>query len=218
MIEASKSKWFDFGFSQYTKRLFKHHFKGIYVHTEENLPVNALWCANHSTWWDGLVLHYINRTVLRQDFNIMMHEKGLKDFPYFRRLGAFSVNRENPRDIIQSVKYGGSLLKEGKSVAIFPQGDERHLEQRPLEFLSGIIAMAEISPETPILPIALYYSFGSEKKQELYIGIGEPISYLDLSGSRKEKTRILEDLFTAGLDELKRKVISRDTNDFLNVL
>ncbi|AZB42301.1 acyl-phosphate glycerol 3-phosphate acyltransferase [Bacillus sp. FJAT-42376] len=218
MIEASKSKWFDFGFSKYVNRLFKQHFRGIFIMAPSALPDHALWCSNHSSWWDGLVLHYLNRTVLKHDFHVMMHEKGLKDFPYFRKMGAFSVNRDHPREIIHSVQYAGTLLNEGKSAAIFPQGDEKHLEQRPLGFLSGIIAIAEKSPDTPILPIALYYSFGAEKKQELYIQIGEPLAYSSLTGSRKEKTYRLEELFTVQLDGLRAKVISGKTGDFRNVL
>ncbi|MGD7009120.1 lysophospholipid acyltransferase family protein [Metabacillus sp. 84] len=218
MIKASKTRWFDFGFSQYTKHLFKKHFRGIYVHTDSELPAHALWCANHCSWWDGLVLHYLNRAVLKQDFHVMMHEKGMREFPYFKHLGAFSVNRDHPRDIIQSVRYGGELLRRGKSVAIFPQGDEKHLEQRPLAFLSGLTAMAEMSPETPILPIALYYSFGSEKKQELYIHVGSPLSYQSLKGSRKEKTKTVEEVFTAQLDDLREKVISGQVKNFSNVL
>ncbi|MTH53302.1 acyl-phosphate glycerol 3-phosphate acyltransferase [Bacillus mangrovi] len=218
MIEVRKSKWFDFGFSTFTKRLFRRHYRGIYLSAPSSLPPNALWCANHCSWWDGLVLHYINREYLKHDFHVMMHEKGLKEFPYFKRLGAFSVNRENPRDIVKAVHYGSSLLNEGKTVAIFPQGDEQHLEQRPLKFLSGLMAMAEKSPDTPILPMALYYSFGREQKQEIYAEIGEPVLYTSLPGSRKEKTKALEEQFTGQLDRLKQKVVTGDTKHFVNLL
>lgn len=219
MIEAAKKPWFEKLFFIYNRQLFKRHFSGIYVTAGENVPKQAVICMNHSSWWDGLLLFHCNQALMKHDIYIMMHEKGLLEFPFFRKLGAFSVNREKPKDIIHSLHYAHSKVTEGKSVCLFPQGDEHHLEKRPLGFLPGAISLIEKNDEVPLLPLIFYYSFGSRKKQEIYVKIGLPLFSKDLEGStRKEKNSFFEAYFTTELDLLKKQVIDNTTEDFVNIL
>lgn len=219
MIKANKQAWFQAMFHLYNQQLLKRYFKGIYVSSSLPLPTRAIVCLNHSSWWDSLVLFHLNRTYLKTDLYVMMHEKGIRQYPFFRKLGAFSVNRDHPKDIIYSLKYSEILLDQGKTVGLFPQGDEYHLEKRPLTFLPGAIALQDKRPSVPILPISLYYSFGHSKKQEIYIVIGEPINSLSFTGkTRKERNRELEDTFTSQLNLLKNKVVHEQTSCFRQIL
>lgn len=219
MIKAEKNSLFEQLFFFYNTHLLKKHFHGIFVKYPEDLPDQALLFANHSSWWDGLVLFHLNKRVLKQDIHVMMHEKGLKDFRFFRRLGAYSVNRENPRDILESLRYGAHLLNSQKTACIFPQGDEKHQELRPLGFMPGILSLAEKADAVPLLPIAFYYTFGHQKKQAIYIKIGKPLFLHEISGeTRKQKTALLEKQFTFTLDDLKNAVLTEDTADFHNIL
>lgn len=219
MIEANKKAWFETIFNLYNCQLLKRNFKGIYLHLNQPLPSPAIFTINHSSWWDALVLFHLNRHVLKHDLFVMMHEKGLKDYPFFEKLGAFSVNRLSPKDIVEALHYSGTLLKEGKSVGLFPQGDEFHLEKRPLSFLPGTIAIMEKNQKIPLIPIAFYYSFGHSKKQEIYIKVGDPIYYHSLNGSsRKERNSSFEQLFTKQLDSLKKNVVNEHRDYFRGIL
>ncbi|MGG3924466.1 lysophospholipid acyltransferase family protein [Metabacillus fastidiosus] len=216
MIEARKSIIFEKMFSLYHRQLLAYSFERIYWHQTKTLPgIPAVYIANHSCWWDGLIFYLLNRTVLPKEAYIMMHESGLKQYPYFKWLGAFSINRENPKDILKSLQYAEGLLQQKKSVWIFPQGDEFHLESRPLYFQTGVLYLLEKCPHIPIVPISFYYSFGQKRKPEVYIAAGNHTFHTDLTGnSRKEKTAALEQICTYQLDELKKLVINKQLETF----
>lgn len=220
MIQANKSRLFHSMFSLYHQRLLRRSFDQIYLYSKGNCPTTpAIYIANHSSWWDGLLYFHLCRNVLPEDTYIMMHESGLRHYPYFKKLGAFSINRSNPKDILRSLRYAEQLVQEGKSVWMFPQGEECHLEKRPLGFQPGISYMLEHLPHIQVVPISFYYSFGHKKKPEVYIEIGLPLYHHDLSGhSRNEKTAGLEQVFTEQLDELKELVVTRQLNMFSNLL
>ena len=102
---------------------------------------------------------------------------------------------------------------------MFPQGDEFHLETRPLGFQSGITYVLEHCPHTPVIPISFYYSFGQKKNPEVYIEAGSPLYHHDLLGqSRVEKTSALEQVCTEQLDELKQLVVTKQRTKFSNLL
>jgi hypothetical protein len=109
-------------------------------------------------------------------------------------------------------------LKEEKTLWLFPQGDEHHLEIRPLGFLPGAIHIVKNS-EIPIVPVCLYYTFTGERKPEVYIKLEAPIYYSQLEGaSSKEKNLFLEGHYTALLDRLKQEVIDQNTVHFQPLL
>lgn len=216
MIGAKKSALFETGFNMYLTPLIRSSFSrllGQGIKPIQEKPV--LFIANHSSWWDGLVFFYLNRTVWRHDIHMMMHEEGLKKHSYFRYLGAFSINRKKPKEILTSLQYAEALLKQGKSVVLFPQGDEFHLETRPLAFQTGVAYLMEHCPEVPVVPLNFYYSFGHQQKPELWIRQHSPVLTDEISHmTRKEKTLYLQQLCTEQLDSLKSTVISENSEAF----
>ncbi|WP_010192095.1 lysophospholipid acyltransferase family protein [Bacillus sp. m3-13] len=221
MIPAKKSKRFDYFFHQFNKRFLRFHFKGIYYAKGEHAslpPSPALYIVNHSTWWDSLVVFHLNQVVTKQESYVMMHEKGIREFPFFRKIGAFSVNRDNPKDIVRSMNYAKERLKDGKTLWLFPQGDEKHLEIRPLGFLPGAVHITK-NTAIPIVPVCLYYTFTGERKPEVYIKVEDPVYYSQLAGnSSKEKNQSLEDRYTILLDKVKQDVIQQTTSHYQSLL
>ncbi|MGB6408620.1 MAG: 1-acyl-sn-glycerol-3-phosphate acyltransferase, partial [Planococcus donghaensis] len=119
------------------------------------------------------------------------------------------------KEILTSLQYAESLLKEGKSVVLFPQGDEVHLEKRPLVFQSGVAYLMENCPEVPIIPISFYYSFGHQQKPDLWIRQHAPVPNEEIAHlTRKEKTLHLQQLCTEQLNLLKSTVISENSEAF----
>ncbi|MCE4051457.1 MULTISPECIES: lysophospholipid acyltransferase family protein [Bacillaceae] len=220
MIEAKKDVVFNKLFSIFHKRMLAFSFDKIYWQESSKLPsFPGIFVCNHSSWWDGLIYYQLTKTVILQDMYIMMHEQGLKQFPYFKKLGAFSIDRSSPKEILKTMRYAEVLLKQGKSVWLFPQGDEYHLEKRPLQFQPGTLYLQEKLPEIPIIPVCFYYSFAHKRKPEAWIKAGNPLYSNDLPGdSRFEKTLLLEKKCTDALDGLKNDVISEKTKHFVNLL
>ncbi|EWG10948.1 lysophospholipid acyltransferase family protein [Cytobacillus firmus] len=220
MIEAKKDVIFDKLFSIFHKRLMSFSFDKVYWQNTGIQPASpAIFVCNHSSWWDGLIYYQLTKSVIQQDLHIMMHEQGLKQFPYFKKLGAFSINSSSPKETLKTMKYAEKLLKNGSSIWIFPQGDEFHLEKRPLHFQQGPLYLQEKLPEIPLIPVAFYYSFSHKRKPEVWISAGSPLYSKDLPGSsRREKTASLEKTCTNLLDVLKTEVISENTKNFINLL
>ncbi|UII55489.1 lysophospholipid acyltransferase family protein [Cytobacillus spongiae] len=219
MIEAKKNKLFQKLFKIYHRQLLRSSFEQFYWLEEEKLPPTAIYIANHSSWWDGLVFFQLNQSVLPKELYVMMHESGIRKYPFFQKLGAFSVNRDSPKDIIKSLNYAQQLIQEGKSVGLFPQGDEYHLEKRPLSFQPGVTYLLEKCPDTPLIPLSFYYSFGHNRKPEFWGLAGKPIWLENLKGAnRNEKTREIEKMTTQQLDVLKQMVIQEETRRFITLL
>lgn len=220
MIEAKKNNLFEKGFAVYLFPLMRRSFSHFLGQNIREIPQQpAVFIANHSSWWDGLLFFFLNRTVWKHDIHMMMHEKNLKKYKFFRYLGAFSIDKQKPKDIIRSLQYAEELLKQGKSVVLFPQGDEFHQEIRPLAFNNGIGYMLEKHPEVSVIPITFYYSFRHEQKPEVWIHQGPSLPIEEIPGtSRKEKSGFLQQFLTDQLDELKQNVIAENAATFKDLL
>lgn len=220
MIPAKKIYLFDKGFELYLKPLLNKSFSGLLgrgMQQPSSHPV--IFIANHSSWWDGLLFFFLNRMVWKHDIHMMMDEKGLLQYKFFRYLGAFSINRAKPKDILASLQYAEKLLKSGKSVVLFPQGDEFHQEKRPLGFSPGITFLMERCSGIPVVPLSFYYSFRHVQKPEVWIMQGSPFQLENLSGKgRKEQTIEIEQLVTHQLEALKSFVVAEDTAAFEDLL
>lgn len=218
MLEARKSAWFEKIFAIYNRNLFKRRFQALRIDGIENLnkfPM-IVYC-NHSSWWDGLVAFEIFAKAKLDSF-VMMEEKQLKNLSLFRKLGAFSVVRENPREAVKSINYAANLLKEkaDRAIWIFPQGKILPNDIRPLEFYNGIARIAEKVETCYFVPVAMRFEFLGDWKPEVLVKIGEAERIK--TKKPKEKTKILAEKLTNILDELKRDIINNNLENYENLI
>ncbi|SDJ18535.1 lysophospholipid acyltransferase family protein [Salimicrobium halophilum] len=208
MLQTDKKWWVEAGFRKVSRLLIRREFRKVYVQLPEvPVPSYGLFLMNHSSWWDGLLVHLLNDKILRTDGHIMIDQEGLDRFPVFRYVGGFSVDRSSLQHTKASLSYATELLNDRKGVFLFPQGEEQHLETRPLEFMKGAGVLMRRAPEVPVTPVVFFYSFGHHKKPEVYIRVGRP-RYEPLS--LQEWETVLEQ----ELDGLKGKVISEEIETF----
>lgn len=226
MLEARKSRWFEEIFAVYNRNLFRRRFHSLKVSGLENLEKKSqnntpfLLYANHSSWWDGLVAFEISRT-MRSDSFIMMEEKQLKKLFLFRRLGAFSVVRENPREAVKSINYAANLLKEkpNRTLWIFPQGEIFPNDRRPLKFFHGVSRIVEKVGQVFAVPVALRFEFLGEFKPEIFVQIGEPeLIEVDKNFDAKDSTKSFEQRLTETLDALKSDVLAEAFDDYVKIV
>lgn len=176
MLKPKKSPLFESIFSGYSKNLLRRKFNSLNVSGLRELSEAAahwplLVCVNHSSWWDGIVAFFISRK-LNLDSYVMMEEKQLRRYILFRRLGAFSVVRENPRKAYESVKFAAKLLNEGsKAVWVFPQGEILPNETRPFEFYRGIEKIDELCARYSVVTVSMRYEFLMEAKPDVFVRI-----------------------------------------------
>ena len=224
MLEAKKSVWFERIFSIYNRHLLKRRFHSLQVsgsaflkNKDRQLPLIIY--ANHSSWWDGLVLWEIIRS-LDFEFYVMMELKQLRKLFLFRRLGAFSVVRENPRQAVKSINYAAELLRNdsNRSVIIFPQGEILPNDVRPLRFFNGLARIIEKTRRCSAVPVALRFEVAGHFKPEIYLKIGAPdVFEFDknfIAKNAKNLTESLEIRLTETLDEVNRDVVSQTIAEY----
>ena len=224
MLKANKSVWFEEIFAVYNRNLFKRRFHSLHVSGMEFLykkdaEIPLIIYANHSSWWDGLVVFEICRRA-KLDFYVMMEEKQLKNLFLFRKLGAFSVVRENARKAIESINYAVELLENPRTVLlIFPQGEILPNDARPLQFYNGLSKIIEKSGEVPTVPLVIRYAFLGEFKPQIFIKIGAPeLKDNQTKISSKQLTRENSLRLTNLLDELKTDITNKNFNDYERII
>lgn len=163
-----------------------------------------------------LLLFELEQQKIIPNLYVMTDIEGMQRVPIFKWLGAYSVDASSPKHIMESLRYSKQLLGEQKNVCLFPQGMERHLEQRPLVFQQGA-AMLLNRISVPVAPVTLYYTFRDEKKAEAWVWIGKSIAY-EPGCKRAELTAQLEQAVTAQLDLLKACVIENNHEQFTNLM
>lgn len=225
MLTAKKSFWFEKIFAVYNRNLIKcrfHAFRvsGLSELQKRNSKAPLIIYANHSAWWDGLVAFEIWRRAALDAF-VMMEEKQLKKLFLFRRLGAFSVVRENARQAVESIRYAADILNEKPSRAlwIFPQGKITPNDARPIIFYNGLSRIIEKTRRAEILPVAFRYEFAGDFKPEIFVKIGK-IESIDATENfnSKRATAVFADKLTKLLGELKDETTNENFDDYERII
>lgn len=203
MIEASKKKWFNNLFSTFVKeRQIRPFFHTIHVRADD-VPTPGLFLSTHSSWWDGMILLMLNEYYLRHDVHVLMDEDGLRRFPFFRHLGAFSIKKGKLSDVRASLDYANRLLLAGKSVWVFPQGREYPQEHRPLEIGSGATMLLH-NPEVRLC--AIYYTFASHAAPLVYVRFR---NHTVVSKTRRDQKQELAKALERLYDDTRDDVIAQ---------
>jgi chlorobactene lauroyltransferase len=221
MLEANKSFWFENIFAVYNRNLLDRRFNSLRVsglellkEKENNIPLIIY--ANHSSWWDGLVAFQISRAS-GLDSYIMMEEKQLKSLRLFRRLGAFSVVRENPREALKSVKYAIRLLNDNakRTLWIFPQGEILPNDARPLRFFNGTARIFRSLSKCSLLSAAFRYEFLGEFKPDIFVKFSKvEITTETAILKPSEISERISLCLTENLDQLKSDIAKRLIGDY----
>lgn len=230
MHKATHTPWFEFGFGLYHRKLLKSHLHGLYIH-EDLLQLSSeqshLLFLNHVSWWDGLLLYQLSQSFPTGRLHVLMGQDGLRQYPFFRRLGAYSVDASNAADVRQMIRYTVDLLaKPGNVVCWFPQGVQRHQEARPLGFQEGLGTLIALLSgqavreacasfaDVDVRAVGLHYATFEDKRFEAYIGGSCNLwnRLLPNARARSEITSLCEIALADQLDEQTRLVQSAFAN------
>lgn len=145
----------------------------------ENEPTDGAFmvCANHTSNRDVIVVgasfkrqvHFFAKAELFK-IPILRH--------FIKALGAFPVDRQNASASLGPIKMTLSLLEEGKTVGIFPQGTRcPSVDPRETVIKNGV-GMIEYHAKVKVVPVLI-----KTKKWKVvpfrrtYVIIGKPIEY-----------------------------------------
>lgn len=189
---------------QYTKKVVSHWATNtikivgmkIEVIGRENIPKEAcLFVANHQSYFDiPAIIYAIDKPVG------FVAKKELEKIPVYKEwmlsMKSLFIDRGNAREAIKTINEGVQYLKEGYSMAIFPEGT-RSRSKHMSEFKKGSLKLATKS-KVPIIPISIdgtYKAFeerGSLRRASVRIIIDKPIYTKDLT--REEENTLSDDL------------------------
>lgn len=199
-IPAKESKWFIAIFDLYVRNLFRRRFKSIAL-DQQYFPANesqTIYYLNHTSWWDGIIPLLLNQKVLKQKARAMMEDKQMREHTFFRKIGAFSVNLENPRSAIHSLRYAvDSMKRPHSSLFIYPEGRIVPFSSKKPSFKPGLGWIVKQSPQVDVVPIGIYFHMARHDKPELFIRIGNAVS-VDHSNNAEQ----LNDLFEQTMGKL----------------
>ncbi|MDB5351772.1 MAG: phospholipid/glycerol acyltransferase [Planctomycetota bacterium] len=179
-------------------------------------PGGTLFLANHSCWWDLFLVHYLNEAIPVDGYGMMEHFNMLR-FGFFRRIGAFSVDRTDPASVRASIDYAVGLLKGPRAgVWIFPQGRMIGNDVRPLGFQPGLRALVRRAGRVRIVPVAFRFEFWQDERPEAFVRFGEP-AWVE----RRDVLTVVETWerrLTEELDALKIDVTSQAADHFTTIM
>ena len=157
------SRALDFGLTQLVRR----GLRGVWVRGE--LPASGmLWAANHHSWWDGFVAAAVVREE-RRPAALLMDEENLRAFRFLRPVGVIPAQR--PREALR-------LLREGRVLVIFPEGELR--SPGPLGPLARGAAWLGDRAPAAVVPVAVRVVSRGQQYPEALVDISPPVAPADL--------------------------------------
>lgn len=216
MIKADHAKWAELIFDPYLKRLFKKSFWDFRVINE--LPEidktkSLLITPNHFSWWDGFFVYWLNKNILSKKLFVMMLEEQLKRYWFFQKVGCYSIDLNNNRKMITSLKYTIELLSAPDNlVTIYPQGEIQPYDIKNITLKSGIEFLAKHSKtEFQVLPIAFRIHHTNERLPVVYVRFGKILTSKEIS----QHPVIFNEEFTENINKLNLEYSNGDYKSIL---
>lgn len=178
MIPADKSRLLTRWLARDAEKRVRRMFGLVAIRGLDRLAATlavgpVLVVSNHTSWWDPIVIQLLCHRILDADGFALMDAKNLRRLPFFRKVGAFGVDLDDPADGARAMRHAVKLLdRPGRLVWIFPQGREAPLGIRPLGFRRGSAEIGRLAKRVAVLPCAIRYSFGSEERPALHVAFG----------------------------------------------
>lgn len=164
--------------------LFRINIEGL-----ENIDENdkIIVCANHKSLLDPIFL----AIALPRDLYFMA-KKELFDVPILKSalksLGAFPVDRFG-RDL-KALRYSVSLLKDSKTLGIFPEGTR--VDESKRENVKDGVAFIAIKSDADIVPVEIVSSYKPFKKTNILVK--QPIRANDFKSMKnKDAMKLMTD-------------------------
>lgn len=209
MIKADHKKWAEFVFDTYLNRLLKKSFYDFRIINQlPNIdPSKSLVMApNHFSWWDGFFVYWLNKKVLNKKLYVMMLEDQLKRYWFFKKLGCYSIDLNDSKKMITSLKYTLDLIQNAdNAITMYPQGEIQSYEQRPIQLKDGIDFIAKKSKiNFQIIPIAFKIHYTNERLPIIYTRFGKLLNSIDVAVN----PQIFKDQFTSNLDFINSECLT----------
>ena len=151
--------------------------------------------SNHPAWWDAAVYILLGAELFPERACYAPIDAAMLDrYRFFGRIGAFGIDLASPRGAADFLRTGREVLsRPERSLWVTAQGRFVDSRERPVGLRAGIARLAELAPEAGFVPLAIEYSFWTERGAEALVAFGplrraEALRPLE----RKERLEVLE--------------------------
>jgi len=134
-------------------------------------------CLNHPAWWDPLIGLYLSQRFFatRQQY-APIAATGLAKYRFFERLGFFGIETGTRTGAVRFLRVGEAVLSRPDGAFwVTPQGAFTDVRRRPMVLEPGVGHLARRLQRFAMLPLALEYSFWTERFPEAFACFGNPL-------------------------------------------
>ncbi|MDZ7773685.1 MAG: lysophospholipid acyltransferase family protein [Balneolaceae bacterium] len=161
--------------------LFRRRFDQVWLRQRyrPDSSSRTVYYLNHHSWWDGLIPLLLNEYRFGQRARAMMENRQMRRYPFFSRIGAFSVNRGNPRSALRSLRYAVESMRRPRAcLFIYPEGTLTPPGSR-MDFEGGLAwlhdRLAREELEVDFVPVALHMHTLRGSRPELHLSVGDAV-------------------------------------------
>lgn len=193
-IPTKESRFLIAFFYRYTGFLLKLRFRAVHVVQEYYPKPNSrtVYFLNHNYWWDGLLPLYLNEKYFNQKARALMEDTQMRQYRFFSRIGAFSIDLNNPKSSILSLRYAlESMKRDNASLYIYPEGKIVTVSEKTSELKQGLAWVYQNTEDIDFVPIGLFIDHSKQSKPDFNIYIGNSVNY-DKQLHRSELTDLFE--------------------------
>lgn len=173
--------------------------------------------SNHPSWWDAVLFIVLAQQLTPQRASFAPIDAAmLRKYRFFGRMGGFGLELDSRRGAVDFLRKASAILaRPDHALWITAQGTFKDVRERPIALRPGIAHLPEHAPDSLFVPLAIDYTFWSERGAEALVAFGRPIESCDLLGlTRPERLALLEDTLGGTLDRLADDAISREPARF----
>ncbi len=216
--------WLIRGFRKYACRYVSKHFHAVRLSKSGGLLASGdeplLIVLNHPSWWDPLIGIVLSRAFAERDQFAAIDAVALERYRFFKRVGFVGVDVKSLSGAAEFLRTGTAILSQPRSVFwVTAQGRFTDVRERPLALQSGVGHLAASMTSGIVLPVALEYTFWTERTPESLVRVGEPLKITEHPGLKgKAWTALIEGALTRNLDALNVETMKRDPCTFTELL
>lgn len=217
-IDAIDSRVVPAFFYQVTRFLAKRTFRAVWLQNDYGSGDalrgrSSLYVGNHNAWWDALTPLLLNQKLLRQTPRAVMEWEQVDRYPFFRRIGCYSIDRKDPRSALGSLRYGIDWLNggTGRSLFLYPEGKITNPVLAESPFESGVGWMLpQLADHVDIVPLIQLNHMMHNPKPDLFLQLGKPLARETLGSGKKDITAALQRIITDMRQELAERASPKE--------
>lgn len=156
----------------------------------KTLKTGCILTPNHISFWDTIIIPAFSKRLMYMMAKEELFSNKFLSWLWYK-FKAFPVKRG--KNDLKAIKTSLKLLKEGKSICMFPEGTRKKTGEST-EFKTGAVMIA-CTAKVPIIPVGISSEFKFRSK--VNINYGEPIyftEYYDKKLSKKDLDEATERL------------------------